>query len=55
LFHLQEKRAVDVGENTSEGNCSPDKGVEFFVAANGELEMAGSDTLDLEVLGRVLR
>jgi len=55
LFDLEEKCAVDVGENASEGNRSPDKGVELFVAANGELEMAGGYALDLEVLGRVLR
>lgn len=42
-------------ENTSEGDRGANEGVEFFVTADGELEMAGSDALDFEVLGGVLQ
>ena len=38
---------------TSSGNGGLDEGVELLVSANGELEMAGSDTLHLQVLGCV--
>jgi hypothetical protein len=55
LLDLEKKRAVDVGENTSKGNRGPDKGVELFVAANRELEMARGNALDLEILGSVLQ
>lgn len=42
-------------QNTTESDCGTDEGVEFLVATNGQLEVAGCDTLDLEVLGGVLR
>lgn len=41
-------------QNTSEGDGSTDEGIEFFVAANRELEMAGGDTLDFEIFGGIL-
>lgn len=41
-------------ENTTEGDGGTDQGIELFVTTDGELEMAGSDTLDLEILGSVL-
>ena len=53
LLHLQQQCAVDVWQDTSEGNRCADKRVEFFVAADGELEMAGGDALDFKVLGSV--
>jgi len=42
-------------QDSSESDRGADEGVEFFVAADGKLEMAGSDTLDLEILGGVLK
>lgn len=54
LFDLQQQRAVDVWQNTSKGDSCADEGIEFFVSANGELKMAGSDTLDFEILGGIL-
>lgn len=54
LLHLEQKGAVDVWENTTEGDGGTDQGIELFVTTDGELEMAGSDTLDLEILGSVL-
>lgn len=40
-------------QHTTIRDSGSDQGIEFFVASNGELEMTGGDTLDLEVLGRV--
>lgn len=55
LFDFQEQRAVDVGQDAAKGNGGADEGIEFFVAADRELEVAGGDALDLEILGRVLQ
>ena len=41
-------------KDTTEGDGGPNKGVELFVTTDGELEMAGCDALDLEILGGVL-
>jgi hypothetical protein len=54
LLNLQEQSAVDVWKYTSKSDGGADKGIEFFVTADGELEVAGGDTLDLEILGGVL-
>ncbi len=54
LLYLEEKGAVDMREDTTESDCGPDKGVELFVAADGELEMTGGDALDLQILCRIL-
>lgn len=44
---------MDVREHTSTGNGRLDERVELLVSANGQLQMARGDTLDLEVLGGV--
>ena len=44
---------MNVGNNTTTGNGGLDEGIEFFVTTDGKLKMAGSDTLDLEVLAGV--
>jgi hypothetical protein len=44
---------VDVGDDTTTGDGGLDEGVELLVTTDGELEMAGRDTLDLEVLAGV--
>jgi hypothetical protein len=54
LFDLQKERAVDMWQNTSEGNGRADEGIEFFVSADRELQVAGSNALDFEILGGVL-
>ena len=54
LLDLEEKGAVDVRKDTSEGDGGADQGVQLFIATDGKLEMAGGDALDLEVLRRVL-
>jgi len=43
-----------VGQDTAESDGGPNKGVELLVATDGELEMAGGDALDFEILGGVL-
>lgn len=53
LLNLEKQSAVDVREDTTEGNGGADQGIEFLVSANGELKMARGDTLDLEILGGV--
>lgn len=53
LFDLQQQRSVDVWEDTAECDRGSDQGVQFFVTTDGELKVAGSDTLDLEILGGV--
>ena len=50
LLDLEEQGAVDVGQDTSEGDCGFDERVELLVAADGELQVAWRDALDLEVL-----
>lgn len=41
-------------QNTTEGNGSPDEGVQLFVTTDGELQVTRRDTLDLQVLGGIL-
>ena len=50
---LVDQRLVDVRDHASPGDRRLDQGVELFVAADGELEVARGDALDLEVLGGV--
>jgi hypothetical protein len=42
-----------VWQYTSEGNGSADKRVQFFVTANGKLQVARRDTLHFQILGGV--
>ena len=51
---LGEKYGVDVGENTTSSNgYAAEELVEFFVVADGELKVAGSDAALLVVTGGV--
>lgn len=43
-----------MGEDTTKGDSGANQGIELLITTDGELEMAGSNTLDLEVLGGVL-
>jgi hypothetical protein len=43
-----------VGEDATKGDGRADEGIEFFVAADGELEMARRDAFDFEVFGCIL-
>jgi hypothetical protein len=42
-------------QDTTEGDGGADQGVKLLVTSDGELQVARRDTLDLEILGRVLR
>ena len=55
LLDLEKQSAVDVWQDTSEGNGGTDQGIEFFVTTDGELQMARGNALDFEVLGSVLQ
>ena len=44
---------MDVGNDAAAGDGGLDEGVQLLVSADGELQMAGGDTLDLQVLGGV--
>lgn len=41
-------------QHTTKGDGGADEGIELFVTSDGQLEMAGGDALDLEILGCVL-
>jgi len=53
LLDLEQQGAIDVGQDAAEGDGGADEGVELLVAADGELQVARGDALDLEVLGGV--
>jgi hypothetical protein len=44
---------VDVGDDAAARDGGLDERVELLVTADGELQVARGDALDLEVLGRV--
>lgn len=54
LLNLEQQCAVDVWQHTTVSDRGADQGVEFFITADSELEVARGDTLDLEILGGVL-
>jgi len=53
LSGLHDQSLVDVGNDTTASNGSLDKSIKFFVTADSELQVTGSDALDLEVLAGV--
>ena len=42
-------------QNTTKGNGRTDERVQFFVTANGQLQMAWRDAFHLQILGRIAR
>jgi len=44
---------VDVGDHTTASDGSLDQGVELLVTSDSKLQMSGSNSLDLQVLGGV--
>jgi len=50
---LADQRLVNVGNDTASGDGGLDERVQFFVTTDGQLQMAGSDTLHLQILGGV--
>ena len=53
LSLLSDERLVDVGDDTSSGDGGLDEGVQLLVTSDGQLQVAGGDTLHLQVLGSV--
>lgn len=53
LLDLQEKRAVDVRQDTTKGNGRANESIQLLVTSDGKLQVARRDTLDLEILGGV--
>lgn len=43
-----------MGQDTTKCDGGADQGVELFVTTDGELQVAGRDTLDFEILGGIL-
>lgn len=44
---------MDVRDDTSTSNGALDEGVELLISTNGQLQMAGGDTLHLEILASI--
>lgn len=55
LLNLEQESTVDVWQDTTEGDGGANQGIELFVTTDGKLQVAGGNTLDLEILGGVLR
>ena len=55
VLALVDERLVDVRDDTAARDGRLDERVELLVTADRELQVAGSDPLHLEVLGRVAR
>lgn len=55
LFNLKKQSAVDMGQDTTKGDGGANERIEFLVTADRQLQMAGGDALDLEILGGILR
>jgi len=53
LGGLHDQGLVDVGDHTSASDGGFNQGIELLVAADGQLEVAWGDALDLEVLACV--
>ena len=53
LVGFVDEGLVDVRNDTTARNGGLDESIKLFVSANGELQMARRDTLDLEILASV--
>ena len=49
----RDQALVNVRDHTATSNGSADKGIQLLVTTNSQLQMAGSDTLHLQILGGV--
>lgn len=50
---LHDESLVDVGDDTTTSDGGLDEGVELFVSADGQLEVARSDSLDFQIFASV--
>ena len=53
LSWLHDESLVDVWDDTTTSDGGLDEGIEFFVTANGQLQVARGDALDFQVLAGV--
>jgi hypothetical protein len=53
LLNLEQECAVDVRQNTTKGNRGVNESIKLLVTSDGELQVSGRDTLDLEILGGI--
>lgn len=53
LLDLEQQRTVDTWQDTTESNGGADQSIQLLVTTNGELQVAGRDTLDFQILGGV--
>lgn len=42
-----------MGQDTTKGDRCADQGIQLFVTTNGELQVAGCDTLNFEIFGGI--
>ena len=50
LVRLHDEGLVDVRDNTTSSNSGLDESVKFFITSDGEQQVSGSDSLNLEIL-----
>lgn len=50
---LVDQRLVDVRDHTSTSDGTLDEGIELFISTDGQLKVAGGDTLHLQILASV--
>jgi hypothetical protein len=53
LLNLEQECAVDVRQNTTEGNRGVNESIKFLVASDGELQVSRSNAFDLKILGGI--
>lgn len=53
LSGLHDEGLVDVGDDTTASDSGLDEGIELFVTADSQLQVARGDALHLQVLGGV--
>lgn len=53
LLDLEQQRTVDVRQDTTKRNRGADQSIELLVTTDRQLQVAGGDTLDLQILGSV--
>lgn len=53
LLHLEQQRTVDTWQDTTESDGGADQSIQLLVTTDGQLQVAGRDTLDFQVLSSV--
>ena len=53
LVALHDQGFVDVGDHTTTSNGSLNQGIKFFISANSQLQVTGSDSFHFQVLASI--